>query len=63
MKNKLKIACVTLVLFASCTHVQHGKIVKDSDGNYYNLNGVDAIGHERYKLEPIDTSKFKPVGF
>ena len=54
------LACV----FISCTSKKEGEIVMDKEGNYYELTHKNAfMGAEMYRLEPIDTTKFKVKGF
>tara|TARA_R110000744_G_scaffold137136_2_gene247562 strand:+ start:312 stop:530 length:219 start_codon:yes stop_codon:yes gene_type:complete len=54
------LACV----FISCTSKKEGEIVMDKEGNYYELTHKNAfMGDEMYRLEPIDTTKFKVKGF
>ena len=56
----LVLACV----FISCTSVKEGEIVMDKNGNYYELTHKNMyMGSEMYRLEPIDTTKFKVKGF
>ncbi len=64
--NRLAPAFASVLLVAglcSCSHEKHGEVVRDSKGNYYELNGNNALGVERYLLKKIDTTKYKPVGF
>lgn len=44
------------ISFMGCKGELHDKIVKDKDGNYYMLNGKDALGIDRYKLTKVDTT-------
>ena len=56
----LVLACV----FIACTSKKEGEILMDKDGNYYELTHKSALmGSEMYRLEPIDTVKFKVKGF
>lgn len=52
-----------VVIFTSCSKNKEGVIIKDKDGNYYQLTGDNVLGSERYRLIKIDTTKFKVVGF
>ena len=64
--NRLAPAFASVLLVAglcSCSHEKHGEVVRDSKGNYYELNGDEALGVERYFLKNIDTTKYKPIGF
>jgi hypothetical protein len=63
LNTKSGIYILLLVIICSCSNQKQGEIVKDSKGNYYELNGYDALGSERYQLIKIDTTKLKPVGF
>ncbi len=49
----------TIVILCSCSKDKNGEIVKDSNGNYYVLDGDDALGSDRYLLRKLDTSAFK----
>lgn len=61
MKIKLSVLTIFLIALLSCSNQKQGEIVKDSKGNYYELNGHNALGSERYELVKIDTTKYKPV--
>lgn len=66
IKSGIKYFLYTLlvaVIFTSCSKKKEGVIVKDKDGNYYQLTGHKVFGAERYRLIKVDTTKFKVVGF
>ena len=71
--KKLKLNTITAIfgytilatMLTSCSwdRSKQGLIVKDNKGNYYEIDGDDVLGDERYRLVRIDTTKYKPVGF
>ena len=67
MKTKTSILAVTKVFFIllSCSHRKNGEIVRDKDGNYYELTdeGLIFMPTDAYRLHQIDTTKYKVVGF
>ena len=55
---------LAVVIFSSCTSNKTGEIVMDKNGYYYELTHDNAfMGAEMYRLELIDTTKYKVVGF
>ncbi len=63
LSNLLVIFLLCTVLCSCSGHEKHGEIVKDSKGNYYELDGNEAFGDGRYLLKKVDTLRYKPVGF
>ena len=74
MKTKTSILALTKVffillvsccLFSSCSHPRNGEIVRDKNGNYYELSdeGLISMPTNAYRLHQIDTTKYKVVGF
>ncbi len=59
------ILLVSCCLFYSCTHPRSGEIVRDKDGNYYELSDEQLMfmPTNAYRLHQIDTTKYKVVGF
>lgn len=55
-----KLIILSMILLTSCTfsNKKEGEVVKDKNGNYYELTNDRCLGHERYRLIPIDTTKF-----
>lgn len=62
-KTKLSIMLVIALFTFSCSKEKHGKVVRDSTGNYYELDGNNAIGDERYLLRSIDINNYKKIDF
>lgn len=66
MKNKILINYLTLAfaslllsaIFVGCTYEHDGKLVKDTEGKIYKLEGNDRTS-EAYHLVPIDTVDYK----
>jgi hypothetical protein len=59
--NRLTIAFTSLLLsavFVGCTYKHDGKIVKDTDGKIYKLEGNGRTS-EAYHLVPIDTVNYE----
>jgi hypothetical protein len=50
---------LAVVLLSSCTTSakKEGEIIKDKNGNYYQLTNENVFGNERYRLIEIDTFK------
>ena len=61
--KKLMLFMLISIGLVGCMHSKDGKIVRDSEGNYYELVGEGALGNKRYQLKLIDTSKYVPVNF
>lgn len=64
--KKLILASFVLLVFAlfSCSD-KDTKILKDTEGNFYETEQTRRIGYYKnhYKLKKIDTTKFKVKGF
>ena len=63
---KIKIVMLSLTIFCcfSCTHPKDGELVRDKNGNYFILDGEDDLMPQNaYRLKPVDTTKYKVVGF
>ena len=59
--NYLTLAFVGLLLstvFVGCTYEHDGKLVKDTEGNIYKLEGTHKTS-ESYLLVPVDTVNYE----
>ncbi len=55
---------LAVVILTSCVCKRAGDIIMDKDGNYYELTHDNVfMGGEMYRLNKIDTVKFKVRGF
>jgi hypothetical protein len=65
MKRIIILAVLLVTILSSCTYKREGEIVKDKEGNYYELTteGIGAMPSEAYRLHRIDTIKFNVKGF
>jgi hypothetical protein len=65
MKRIIILSVILVAILSSCTHKREGEIVKDKEGNYYELTteGIVAMPSEAYRLHKIDTTKFNVKGF
>lgn len=56
----MKALLIIALLLAGCewSNDMEGEIVKDRNGKYYELTNDKVIGHERYRLIEVDTTKF-----
>ena len=60
-KTAIALYVMLAVVLSSCTTSakKEGEIVKDKNGNYYQLSNERVLGNERYRLIEIDTASFK----